>query len=124
MLINALVLAGISTVCYELAYSKLPPHMQRFLVKHALFTDFITFLITYVTLGGTLTALTAGALVSLFTSFLLHVANNQEKFQYLLAIRDWIHEKVDEFVIQANMWARELKARRAQPVMVIEGVSP
>lgn len=96
MLTDALVLSVLSTIGFVLAYQKLPRKVRRFLQKHALLTDIITFMITYVTMGSSLTALTAGAMVAIFTSVLIHVAANPDDFIYLYDMVEFIKAKAAE----------------------------
>lgn len=83
ILSDALVLAILSTTGFILTYNKLPNRVRRFLRKHALLVDVATFIVTYLTLGSSLTALTAGAMVAIMTSVLLHIMNNPNDFMYL-----------------------------------------
>jgi hypothetical protein len=92
MLTDALVLSAFSTLGFILTYQKLPKTVQRFLVRHGVFTDIVTFGLTYVTLGSSLTALTAGAMVAIFTSMLIHIAANPNDFMYLYDLRDYIKD--------------------------------
>ena len=94
MLIDALVLACLSTIGLVLAFKKLPRKVRRFLAKHALLTDFLTFVLTYFTLGGSLTALTAGAMVAIFTSVMLHVIENPNDYLYLWDLKKMMDEQM------------------------------
>ena len=96
MLSNAFALALVTTGgCYAI-YSKLPRKVRRFIQKYGLLADMTALVGTYMLLGGTLTALMAGALVGLFTSALLHIANNQEDFLYLYDLRDMLRDRLTE----------------------------
>jgi hypothetical protein len=90
MLMDALVLATLSTIGFVFAWKKLPRNIRRFLQKHALLTDIITFLLTYITLGSSLTALTAGSIVAIFTSMLMHIVANPNDFLYIYDFVDLV----------------------------------
>lgn len=96
MLSDALVLATLSTIGLMLLFNKLPRKIRKFLENHGIFTDFITFILTYLSLGSTLTALTAGAMVAIFTSILIHVTAHKEDFMYLYDLRDALREGMSE----------------------------
>ncbi len=85
---DALVLAVLSTVGFVMTYKKLPRKIRRFLAKHGVITDILTFVLTYFTLGGSLTALTAGAMVAIFTSMLITIAENPNDFMYIYDFMD------------------------------------
>ena len=92
MLSDALVLALLSTIGFIMLYKKLPRKVRKFLEKHALFTDFLTFILTYITLGSTLTALTAGAMVAIMTSCIIHVLANPDDFMYVYDFMDAVED--------------------------------
>jgi hypothetical protein len=94
MLMNAFTLAILTTCGFCVAYKKLPRKIRRFIQKHSLLADAIALLLTYMLLGGTLTALVAAAVVGLLTSALLYIANNPQDFRILEDIAEVIKEKV------------------------------
>lgn len=90
MLSSAVSLAIATTAGCVIVYQKMPRKIRKFLERHSLMTDLFTLVAVYMLLGGTLTALMAGALCGLFVSALLHIANNEEDFLYLYDLRDFI----------------------------------
>ena len=83
MLINGLTLAVLTTTGFVIVYKKLPRKIRKLIEKHSLITDAVALLLTYILFGGTLTALVAAAMVGVFVSILLHIANNPDNFMYL-----------------------------------------
>ncbi len=96
MLSDALVLAILSTIGLMMLFAKLPRKIRKFLENHGIFTDFLTFILTYISLGSTLTALTAGAMVAIFTSIVIHVMAHKEDFMYLYDLRDAMRDGMAE----------------------------
>lgn len=77
-------------------------------------TDLIALVLTYMLMGSTLTALLAGAMVGIFTSILLHIANNQQDFLYLFDFQDTVRdqlEKVKVYLSQKGQEYREFKEK-------------
>lgn len=83
MLSNAVALAALTCAGFYMIYNKLPPRMKAVFVKYDLLTDVSALMLTYVLLGGTLTALIASALVSIVVSMLLHVAKFPNDYVWL-----------------------------------------
>jgi len=92
---------------------KLPRRIRRFLLRHAVFTDFLTFILTYITLGGTLTALTAGALVGIVTSALMYIADNPDDFMYIYDFWNALRTKIQSLKTELNEYGKQYKATRA-----------
>ena len=107
MLVNAFILACMSAAALGLTFVKLPVKIQQLLLKHPLFTDLATFGLTYITLGGSLTALFAGCVVGLVTSFMMHVHENKEKFRGVIIAWEWLLAKAKEFAVTADTWICE-----------------
>jgi len=122
MLSSALSLAILTTVGCLVVYSKLPRKVRRFMEKHSLLTDLIALFAVYYLLGGTLTALMAGALCGLFVSILLHISNNANDFMYLYDARDLIRAKLKEAKEALNTFGetyREKKEKEETPLEVV-----
>ena|SRR3990167_2652593 len=68
---NAAILAVVTTAGILFFAIKLPTHIQKFLVKHALITDTAAGILTYWMLGKTVTSLLAAGLVGITTSVLI-----------------------------------------------------
>ena len=96
ILSNAIALALLTTAGCIVVYRKLPRKVRRIIEKYSLVTDLVCLITVYYILGGTLTALVAGALVGLFVSVLLHVANHEEDFLVLYDLRDFLKSKFVE----------------------------
>jgi hypothetical protein len=109
MLMNAVILAGLSAAGLIFVFKKLPPQVQEFLLKHAILTEILTFLATYATLGGTLTALFAGSIVGTVTTVLLHVRVNGHKDEYKgwIAAGRWIHSRLAGVFTQVGAFLYE-----------------
>ena len=80
MIGTALTLSIVTTTGFLIIYLKLPRSVRNFIQKHTLITDGVTLVATYALLGGTLTAMMAGAISGLFVSILLYYAANKEQF--------------------------------------------
>jgi len=83
MLSNAIALAALTCAGFYMIYNKLPPRMKAVFVKYDLLTDVSALMLTYVLLGGTVTALIASALVSIVVSMLLHIAKFPNDYIWL-----------------------------------------
>lgn len=116
MLTNAFALALITSGAFMAVYSKLPKKMRKWIEDHALLADACALVLTYLLLGGTLTALSAGAMVGLMTSGLLHVAQHKDEFEYLIVAKDWAREAAGELSSKLNSWARGFRKRQPQLV--------
>jgi len=111
---TAFALALLTTTGCYIVYKKLPRKIRRFLEKYSLLTDVCTLLAVYLLLGGTLTALMAGAMCGIFVSVLLHVANNKEDFLYLYDLRDFLKEKAAQAKVALNAYGETYRARRKE----------
>jgi hypothetical protein len=121
MLTDALILAVLSSMGFVMTFQKLPRKMRRFLIKHAVFTDFLTFILTYWTLGSSLTALTAGAMVAIMTSAMCYIIENPNDFLYLYDFRDLVKEKLAWLKNELNAYGetyRKDKLGNTRPYVV------
>lgn len=119
MISNAVALALLTTAGFWCIWRKLPRKVRRFIIKHNLAADVVALLLTYMLLGGTLTALTAGALVGLLTSALLYVAENESEFLYLSDFGDWMKDRlssVKSYLKEAGEQYRQKKLAEANGV--------
>lgn len=112
MLSDALVLALLSTVGFVMTFQKLPRKVRRFMIKYALFTDFLTFILTYLTLGSTLTALTAGCMVAIFTSAMCHIIENPNDFLYLYDFKDMMIKKLTYLKNSLNSYGEKYREEK------------
>lgn len=113
MLENAAILGALSAMGLAFVFKKLPPKVQEFLLKHAILTEILTFLATYVTLGASLTALFAGTIVSTVTTILLHIRANPGKYEGIILAGQWCITKAEAFLAEANKWfVNSLKANK------------
>ena len=92
---NALALALLTTGGLVIVYRKLPRNIRKYIEKYSLFADMLALIGVYLLMGQTLTALMAGALAGIFTSILLHVANNEDDFLFLFDARDWVKKQLE-----------------------------
>jgi hypothetical protein len=97
MLFNGLILATMTTVGFLWIYRRLPRRVRKWIERHDLLTDAFALLLTYMLLGGTLTALFAASLVGLMVSALLYIAKNPEDFQILFDFIALTKENVLKF---------------------------
>jgi hypothetical protein len=111
MLMDAFVLACLATIGMMFTYGKLPRKMRRFLASHGILTDFLTSVMTYFLLGGTLTALTAGVMVGIFTSVILHVMNNPQDFLYLWDLKKVMELKLAQIQDDLREFGRQYRER-------------
>ena len=109
---TAFALALLTTSGCYIVYTKLPRKVRRFLQKYSLLTDVATLMAVYMVLGGTLTALMAGAMCGIFVSVLLHVANNKDDYLYLYDLRDFIKEKAAEMKVALNAYSETYRSNR------------
>jgi len=112
MLSNAFALALVTTGGFYIVYNKLPRKVRRFLQKNSLLTDLASLVAVYTIMGGTLTALMAGALCGLFVSVLLHVANNPGDFLYLYDMRDIMKDKMKVLKGTLNNYGQRYRANK------------
>lgn len=101
-----------------LLFTKLPRKVRRFLTKHAVFTDFVTFILTYYTLGGSLTALTAGAIVGVVTSALLYIHDHPEDFMYLYDLYEALKIQVKSLKESLNKYGQQYRDSKT-PVLEV-----
>ena len=121
MLMNALILAGLSAVGLIFVFKKMPKNVQEFLLKHPLLTELLTFLATYATLGGSLTALFAGSIVSTVTTILLHVRDNPQDYEGIIAGGEWLSQQGSLGLKSLNKWlvtTLKVESRKAEPRLV------
>ena len=119
MLANATIFAGLSAMGLVFVFKKLPPKVQEFLLKHAILTEIITFLLTYVTMGGTLTALFAGSIVSTITTLLLHIRSHPKEYEGLVLASQWLSTKCSSFMSSMNSWLINTLKEHTQPKLVV-----
>ncbi len=112
MLMDAFVLACLSTVGLAFTYRKLPRKTRRWLEKYGLFTDFLTAVLTYFLLGGTLTALTAGVMVGIFTSALMYILANPDDFLYIWDLKRAMEIKLQELKRDLNEFGKQYRERQ------------
>src|SRR5690348_707599 len=117
MMSTAVALAAMVSASMYFCYQKLPRNVRKFILKHSLFVDFLAMVVTFFLLGGTLTALIAGAIVDLMVSLMLHIANHPEDYEFLFdamkAVKELINTAKDKLK-QAN---ESYKAKKAVPVL-------
>lgn len=119
MLSNAFALALLTTGAAIIVYQKMPRKVRKFIEKHSLLTDLMCLIAVYMLLGGTLTALVAGAMCGIFISILLHVANHKEDFLYLYDLRDFIREKLVQAKETLDAYSRTYREKN-HPVSKVQ----
>lgn len=113
MLSTAIALAVVTTGSVFIIYDKLPKRVKKFIVKHSLMSDILAFIAVYFILGGTLTALLAAAIMGVFISIMLHVANNEEDYLYLYDLRNMLKEKLTSAKEVLNEYGAMYRKRRS-----------
>lgn len=116
MLATSFSLALLTTAGCIAVYSKLPRRVRKFIEKHALMADFICLIGIYMLLGGTLTALFAGAMAGLMISVMLHVANNEDDYLYLYDLRDYVKDRLKDAKVALNAYGETYRMRKEQVV--------
>ena len=112
MISNAFALAILTTAGLVVVYKKLPRKIRRFIEKYHLLADLLALIGVYLLMGQTLTALMAGALAGLFTSVLLHIANNEQDFLYLYDARDWLKSQMKVAKEALNVYGEKYRTRK------------
>jgi hypothetical protein len=80
----------------------------------------VALLLTYMLLGGTLTALTAGALVGLMTSTLLYCAERPEEFEYFSDFADFVKTKLSSVKVYLQEAGQAYRQRKLAEMVVAE----
>ena len=111
MMTTALSLAILTTVGAIIIYQKLPRKVRRFLEKHSFMTDLFTLFAVYALLGGTLTALMAGAMCGIMVSILLHIANNPNDYLYVYDAKELLIKKMGEAKQALNTYGAMYRER-------------
>ena len=96
MIADTVVLTALTTVGLVMLYKKLPRKVRKFLEKHDILTDFVTFSLTYIALGSTLTSLVVGVLVAMLTSFIIQVLENKNEYLYIHDFLAWVENGMAE----------------------------
>lgn len=117
MLSDAFALALLTVTGFMFIYKKLPRKIRKFLEKYSLLTDFVSAVLTYMLLGGTLTALTASALVGIFTSCLLYIAQNPDDFTYLWDFAEGIKTMLSRFQLQLKAYGKQYREAKVMQEM-------
>jgi hypothetical protein len=112
MILDALVLATLSTIGFYMIYTKLPRSVRRFLERHSLLSDLVALILTYILFGGTLTALIAGAMVGIFTSCLLFVAQHPDDFLYLYDFADFVKRSLKSLQVALNEYGKSYREEK------------
>lgn len=117
MLGSAFSLAILTVASFSIVYHKLPRKMRKLIEKHDLIADICALLATYWFLGGTLTALMAGAIVGLITSGLLHIAKNPNDFLYIFHFKEEIKKHLKAAKESLNKYGAQYREQ-----LITEGV--
>jgi hypothetical protein len=86
--------------------------VKRFVDKHPILVDVITFLLTYFTLGSSLTALTAGSMVAIMTSIFIHINTHHDDFLYLFDLRDFIKDQFQVAKTSLNKMGEDYRQKK------------
>lgn len=119
MLSTAFSLALLTTGAAIIVYKKLPRKVRRFIEKHSLLTDLVALIAIYALLGGTLTALFAGAMCGIMISILLHITNNEEDFMFLYDARDFIKEQLVQAKEVLAVYGQQYRAKKLEKDSVL-----
>jgi hypothetical protein len=113
MIIDGFALAVVTTLSLMLLFARLPPKAKAFIKRHSFGLDLLACVFTYMILGGTLVALFAGAFVGIMVSMMLYIQANQEDFQYLFDLRDFISDQIANLKVKLNQMGETYKAAQA-----------
>lgn len=89
MLVEGLVLGGLTFAGAAVMYSRLPQGVKVFIQKHPLIADLSMITVFYTVMGMSVTAHFAVAAMSVMMIAGLHVVRNKEEWQFLF-------DKIDE----------------------------
>ncbi len=107
MLTNAVILAALSASGLVVIWKRLPNGMRQYIIRHPIQGEIAVFVITFGTLGGSLTALFAGSIVSAITSVLLHIAEHPEQYTEIIMLKDFVAQKTNSIWGKAKSLIRE-----------------
>ncbi len=94
MLLDAAVVATLAGLGVLYLSGRMPEKLREFFKKNTIAADVLAFLMAYIFLGGTITALMAGLMLIGIMESILHVANNPDDFLYLWDLKRLLEEKV------------------------------
>src|SRR5690606_26088317 len=111
MIGNAFSLSILSVAGIYFIWKKLPQRMKDLLLKYPALLDVAALVGTYLILGGSTTALMAGAMAGLFTSILIHIGTHKEDFMYLWDIGAEISFNVSKLLKEIKDFGQAYSAR-------------
>lgn len=112
MLGNAFSMAVLTTVGFYMLFEKLPRNARKLIIKYSLISDFASMVLTYWMFGGTVTALIAGAMVDIFISVMLYIANHPEEFLWLEDITRQVKELANAARAKLSEMSVEYRVKR------------
>lgn len=98
MLTTGFALAVLTSAGFYFIYTKLPGWAKKWVVKHALITDVVACVFTYLLFGGTIVSLFAAAFVGIIVSLMLAILGNEVTAAALERFVERLKELRNKFV--------------------------
>lgn len=117
MLVEGLVLGGLTFAGFAVTYSRLPAGVKVFIQKHPLLSDMAMVTFFYTVMGMSVTAHFAVAAMSVMTIMGLHVVRNKEQWQFLFDGIDRLKGMWDELMQKAKELNDAHMAKKEQIVI-------
>jgi hypothetical protein len=118
MISTAFTLACLITASLFFLYNHLPREVRRWVLKHGLLVDFVVMIATFTSLGTTVTALIAGAIVDLFVSAAIHIMNHKEDFAFIFDTFEMAKELLKKGQVKLQEVNSEWKKSRTQLAVI------
>ncbi len=85
MILEGVVLGGITLAGFTVLYKRMPIPVKKFMMKHPIITDCVIVVFFYEVMGMSIIAHVAVAVMSLGVMAGMEVARNPQDYQYLLS---------------------------------------
>ena len=113
MISTAFTLACLITASLFFLYNHLPREVRRWILKHGLLVDFTVMVVTFLSLGTTVTALIASAIVDLFVSLAIYVMNHPDEYVFVFDTIEVVKAMLKKAQLRLTELNNEWKAKRA-----------
>lgn len=112
MISTAFTLACLITASLFFLYNHLPREVRKWILKHGLLVDFIVMCVTFLSLGTSVTALIASAIVDLFVSVAIYIMNHQDDYSFIFDTIEMIKNMLKKAQTRLKELNQEWKANR------------
>ena len=112
MISTAFTLACLITASLFFLYNHLPREVRKWILNHGLLVDFIVMCATFLSLGTSVTALIASAIVDLFVSAAIYVMNHPDDFSFVFDTIEVVKDMLKKAQIRLKILNDEWKANR------------